>query len=382
MNLLIHDLTPEGWDRVKQSWGGWHVISDDGTIRPCIGCFSCWNRTPGRCVIKDGYDDIGVQLHRADEVTVISRYTYGGFSGFVKNVFDRCIGYALPHFEVIDGETHHKKRYDEDKPYTFIFYGQGLGETEKECARRYVKAVCANTRGHVRDVVFRKEPAAPPSGGRRDPVPSAGRAVLLNGSMRTPNGNSARLARRLAGYLQRETAAMDLRDWLGDLSGLVSAVEDATDLVLCTPLYLDGLPSQVIRFLETAQREYRGPSKRVYVLANMGLYESKQLVNLFSAVRQWCGLTGFEYCGGLGVSAGELIGVLMQHLPFEHGFTRNVARGMKRLALAIDGGAAAEEIFAEPFCFPRWLYISIANSGWKRAAIANGIRPEELFRQL
>lgn len=175
---------------------------------------------------------------------------------------------------------------------------------------------------------------------------------------------------------------MNLRDHLADLSGLVKAIEDLSDIVVCTPLYLDGLPSQVIRFMEAAQRDYQGPSKRVYVLANMGLYESRQLVNLFSAVRKWCEQMGFSYCGGLGVSAGELIGVLMQHLPFHIGFTRNVARGMKRLAGAIDNGKVTEDIYAEPFCFPRWLYIWIANNGWKRMARENGIKPEDIYRQL
>ena len=54
------------------------------------------------------------------EVVVISKYTYGGFSGSVKGVFDRCLGYVLPQFEITKGETHHKKRFDEDKPFTFI----------------------------------------------------------------------------------------------------------------------------------------------------------------------------------------------------------------------------------------------------------------------
>ena len=379
MNLLIHDLKPDDWDAIRQTYAGWHIVSDDGTIRPCVGCFSCWNKTPGQCVIRDGYDDIGILIHHAEQVVVITRYTYGGFSGFVKNVFDRCIGYALPHFEVVDGETHHKKRYDEDKPYTFIFYGHNLGEAEQNCARRYVKAVCANTRGHVRDVVFREAQRPLPSGGRPSSIPSAGKLVLLNGSMRATNGNSAKLARRLAGQLKREAEIVNLRDNLTRMTGIL---EGASELVVCTPLYLDGLPSQVIRFMEAAQREYRGPSMRIYVLANMGLYESKQLVNLFSAVRQWCEQMRFSYCGGLGVSAGELVGVLMQHLPFPVGFTRNVARGMKRLTDAIDGGAVIEDIYAEPFCFPRWLYIWLANNGWKRMAKENGIKPEDIYRQL
>ena len=72
----------------------------------------------------------------------------------------------------------------------------------------------------------------------------------------------------------------------------------------------------------------------------------------------------------------------MRHLPFSFGFTRNVAREMKRLAEALDAGLPAEYLFAEPFCFPRWLYIRIANSGWQKMARANGLNPEELLRKI
>ena len=169
---------------------------------------------------------------------------------------------------------------------------------------------------------------------------------------------------------------------MGDMSGLLRRLEEASAIVLCMPLYVDGLPSQLIRFMETAQREYRGDAKRIYVLANMGLYESGQLVNLFEAVRQWCAKMDFPYCGGLGVSAGELVGVLMQHIPFHLGPTKRIAAGMDRLANAIDAGAAAEELYAEPYCFPRSLYIFIANTNWNKTAKKNGLRPEELLRRL
>ena len=146
MQLVINDLSEEAWEAVRAAYEGDQIISDRGSIRPCTGCFSCWSRTPGQCVQRDGYENMGAWIHRASEVVVISRCTCGGFSGFVKNVFDRCLGYALPHFEVVDEETHHKKRYDEDKPFSFVFYGHGLSDAERDAARRYVEAVCANVR--------------------------------------------------------------------------------------------------------------------------------------------------------------------------------------------------------------------------------------------
>lgn len=380
MGLLIHDLSPEEWTKVSREYDGWDIVSDNSSIRPCVGCFSCWNRDPGRCAIKDGYDNMGALIHHADEVVVISRYTYGGFSGFVKNVFDRCLGYVLPQFEVAGGETHHQKRYDEDKPFTFIFYGHDLNDDEKNSARRYVTAVCANIRGHVEDVIFREcEEATVPE--RKDGRAS-GRIVLLNGSMRNKSGNSAKLAKQLAARLEKEVDSVDLKDWMKDMPGLVKKLEAAPAIVFCIPLYVDGLPSQVIRLMEKFEQEYRGGRKKIYVLANMGLYESSQLVNLFSAVTQWSRKMDFEYCGGLGISAGELIGGLMEMIPFGKGPIRKSSEGMDLLARAINSESKTYDIYAEPKGFPKWLFIQIANVNWDRTARKNGIDPKELYRQL
>ena len=118
-----------------------------------------------------------------------------------------------------------------------------------------------------------------------------------------------------------------IQHYIHDLSSFVCSLEDAETLVLCMPLYVDGVPSQMIRLMEHFERGYKGGAKRIYLLANMGLYESCQLQSLFSAVRQWCAKMGFDYCGGLGISAGELLGELMMHLPFRFGATKKHEEG-------------------------------------------------------
>ena len=374
MKLVIHDLNAAEWAALGGRFDGWRAVSDNGAIRPCVGCFACWDRTPGACVIRDGYGDMGALLHGAEEVTVVSRYTHGGFSGFVKNVFDRSLGYVLPQFEVVKGETHHRRRYDEDKPITFIFHGRALDEEEQASARRYVTAVCANLRAHVRAVEF-WEDGTVPAPVERPAREGKRRLVLLNGSMRAAKGNSAKLARKLMERTRRPAELVHLKDG-------APSPEAADTLVLCVPLYVDGLPAQVVRMMERMEREYRGVGARVYVLANMGLYESRQLASLFDAVRQWCRAMGFDYCGGLGVSAGELLGVLMERLPFRLGATRRAALGIDALARAIDGGKAMADVYAEPFLFPRRLYLWIANVNWNRLARQNGIPPRALYRRL
>ena len=381
MNLIIHDLKKEEWEEISKDYPDWEVVSDQGTIKPCVGCFGCWNKDPGRCVMKDGYENMGYLIHHADEVVVISRYTYGGFSSFVKNVFDRSLAYVLPHFEIINGESHHQKRYDEDKPYTFIFYGHDLNDAEKESARRYVKAVTTNMRTHVKDVIFTEcADDRKPEVTKAD-EPSA-KVVLLNASMRCANGNSAKLARQLKSQLNRETEIIDLAKYLNRKEELLKILEESSDLVICTPLYVDGLPSQLIALLELFEEKYHGESKKIYVLANMGLYESRQLVNLLEAIRQWCEKMGFEYNGALGVGAGELVGGLLEMGRYRKWPLKQIAEGMDRLSQTIDQNGKTDDIYKGVPTFPRWLYVAIANSGWKRMAEANGLKEEDLFRQL
>ena len=114
MNLLIHDLSAEEFSKISAEYEGWNVIACNDDIHPCIGCFSCWRRDPGVCAIKDGYENMGCLIHHSDEVVVISKYTYGGFSGAVKSVFDRSLGFILPLLKFLAPEIQNDQDDDQD----------------------------------------------------------------------------------------------------------------------------------------------------------------------------------------------------------------------------------------------------------------------------
>ena len=138
MILLIHD-TADASLFLKNKPDDMEVLSDNGKITPCISCFSCWVKTPGQCVVKDGYDNIGLLFSKASRVIVISKCYYGCYSPFVKNVLDRSVANGLPYYKVIKGATHHESRYDNKYLFDVHFYGE-ITDPEKETAKKLVKA--------------------------------------------------------------------------------------------------------------------------------------------------------------------------------------------------------------------------------------------------
>lgn len=159
MMIVIHDLKEEMWKQFTNLPSDVKVISDNGTIKRCIGCFGCWVKTPGQCVLSDDYQKLGEMFAQTDEIVIISHCSFGGYSSFVKNVMERSISYMLPYFEVRGGEMHHKARYKNHHIHMRVyFYGEQITEAEKEVARKLVKANAANFQGNAEEAVFVTKP--------------------------------------------------------------------------------------------------------------------------------------------------------------------------------------------------------------------------------
>jgi len=84
----------------------------DMNLKQCVGCWSCWVRTPGRCAVDDDGDDIRRAWRHADVVVLASPLVMGFISSELKTITDKFIPLAHPYITLVDGECMHQHRYD------------------------------------------------------------------------------------------------------------------------------------------------------------------------------------------------------------------------------------------------------------------------------
>lgn len=80
-------------------------------IKDCLGCWTCWMRTPGRCAFHDLDDFYRAYLH-ADKVIFYIGVSCDFVSGKLKTLFDRMIPHFLPYTNYVTGESMHDTRYE------------------------------------------------------------------------------------------------------------------------------------------------------------------------------------------------------------------------------------------------------------------------------
>ena len=144
--LILYDFGPE--ERPAEGPVGEDVyFPAQPLVQRCLGCFGCWVKTPGRCVIHDGYENTGIQLGKCTELILISQCCYGSVSPFVKAVLDRAISYLHPDFVLRKGQMHHKRRYQNVITLSAYFYGEHITESEKKTARKLLQSNAVNYDG-------------------------------------------------------------------------------------------------------------------------------------------------------------------------------------------------------------------------------------------
>lgn len=105
-----------------------HVIKViDKTIAPCRGCFGCWERADGHCVIEDDQNAV-LDLYRSSDVVIWSFPLYcDGMPSHLKAVLDRTIPLnKMKMVEEADGTVRHEPLADFSKIHTVVICGCGF----------------------------------------------------------------------------------------------------------------------------------------------------------------------------------------------------------------------------------------------------------------
>jgi len=67
------------------------LILHEIEIASCLGCFGCWVKTPGICVINDEGRDIAKAVIQSNLIIFLTPVIFGGYSSELKKALDRLI---------------------------------------------------------------------------------------------------------------------------------------------------------------------------------------------------------------------------------------------------------------------------------------------------
>ncbi|MBE5962048.1 MAG: flavodoxin family protein [Lachnospiraceae bacterium] len=117
-----------------------YVNTNERNISACIGCNTCWLRTPGVCAVKDDYEQILIRMLQADRLLLITEAKFGFISYKMKNVVDRILPLATMNLRFKDGQMRHYPRYKKTLDVALVYKGQA----DNVFLTEWMERVCIN----------------------------------------------------------------------------------------------------------------------------------------------------------------------------------------------------------------------------------------------
>ncbi len=131
------------------------VFLVEKNIEHCLGCFSCWNRTPGKCVIDDDMSELLPKM-AADIVVFACPLYVDNVTGIMKDFMDRMIPLADPHMDLDEnGECVHPSRYGSLSKIAVISNCGFSGMEHFQVLRHLYQRVARNMHSSVVGEIYR-----------------------------------------------------------------------------------------------------------------------------------------------------------------------------------------------------------------------------------
>ena len=247
----------------------------DLPLHPCIGCWGCWVKTPGECIVRDASLEMDQAVISADFVLWAAPLKMGFPSELLKRAIDKHLPTIHPYMVVDHGEAHHLKRYARYPRLGLLLEKEASTDAlDLQIVRAIYSRTALNFKMRlefsltsetpVEEIARRiTSPAAgllplpkglPPTQGVSVPPPS--RLTLFNGSPRGRKGNTPIFLDQIAGgFAGGFGGPYEVHHLvrLKDTDQMVDAFARAECAILGMPLYTDAMPAVVKHFIEALE---------------------------------------------------------------------------------------------------------------------------------
>lgn len=191
--------------------------------------------------------------------------------------------------------------------------------------------------------------------------------IIINGSPRASHSNSRQYAAIFQQAMGENFPVYDAITKKPEEA--FRAVEQASDLLLVFPLYADGVPAVLLRFLKELENHAETPRVlRVHVLVNCGFLEPEQNTAALEIIRLFCKKNGFTVGSTLQIGSGEAI--------LTTPFAFLARRKIRQFAAAVRTGR--HKALKTTMPLPKQSFIKASTKFWLSRGAQNGVSKEQM----
>lgn len=204
--------------------------------------------------------------------------------------------------------------------------------------------------------------------------------IIINGSPKTVKSNSEILGNYLFPLLKENNIKKYYSIYFQLNDKTKNEIYNSDVLIFIFPLYVDGIPSNLLKLLVKFEKEnVVRPKTKIYCIVNNGFYEGKQNFLALLHMKNWCKKVNAKWGQGIGIGSGELLPYL-KNLKLGQGPLRNLEKTLNILSRNILTLNSDKNIYINPN-WPKSLYFIQGSISWILKARKNNLKIRELFKK-
>jgi hypothetical protein len=204
--------------------------------------------------------------------------------------------------------------------------------------------------------------------------------IIINGSPKTIKSNSEILGNYLFPLLKENNIKKYYSIYFQLNDKTKNEIYNSDVLIFIFPLYVDGIPSNLLKLLVKFEKEnVVRPKTKIYCIVNNGFYEGKQNFLALLHMKNWCKKVNAKWGQGIGIGSGELLPYL-KRFKLGQGPLKNLEKILNRFSRNILTLNSDKNIYINPN-WPKSLYFIQGSISWILKARKNNIKIRELFKK-